>query len=267
MKNITKLGILFFLMIIIVSCTKENIKKAENIDAISGRRIRYSISVSPSEMSSKSTFSDTVFVSLAMNDSIFTKFVDENGMVIFNNIAAGTVGVSISCKNYATFKYLADLRAEIDTTNQYDATNLRNEASIVKLIPISGTGTANLSGKVFADLDLTKPGYENAPGNIHLSAVICSNQLQTFILHEGSGKILNISCENSIFPSIVSTSGEYNLQIPAVSNGLKICIIADDFVYNQQINSTETLRKRFYFNKDTIEVFSGLSKIYDVVYN
>jgi len=260
--------ILFTLLTVFtISCKKENIKPEAPEDSISGRKIRYTIMVlDGSQNVNKAITLDSTKVSLVLNDSIYTKIIDPTGIVTFDYLFAGNAVVKISCEGYTTANYIVDLTAKPDTTNIYDSNNLRIVSSMISIFPTQGNGTAKITGRAFADLDLTNAELETIPANTRISARINVENIEQYINHSASGGILKFSYDNVNVDTLTNVSGDYEIAIPASLNGLQVIINADDFVYNQQITPTQTQRKIFSLQADTINVYSGSLKIKDLLF-
>ena len=265
--NIVLLAIIFST---IFSCTKENIEEPppspSPYDNIKGRKIRYTVQVVPSGNTSfKSTLAaDSAIVSLVMNDSIYSIATDTTGLATFNNLAAGTAAVNIRFENHTTVNLIVDL--SIKTDSVIDSNNLRNAATMVALFPLTGVGTATISGKAFADLNTDVVGLENAPTEIQVSSIIESSQLTNYTNHTGSGQILSLSYEQSINSTELDANSEYQINVPASGSGLKIVVKANDFEY-EQIVGGNLQRKIFIDKADTISVISGFRYYNDIIYN
>ncbi len=265
--------ILFLLSVILLSnaCTKDvEVPTPDPADRISGRTVRYTVLVvSAANTTFKSTQAtqgiDSAIVSLVMNDSIYSIATDTNGLAAFNNLAAGVAAVTIDYPNHTRANMVVDLSAPSDTG--YDATNLRNASTMVALFPLNGNGTATINGRLFADLDLTTAGLENAPVGIKVSTLIESDQLVNYVNHTGDGEILSISYENAANSTVSDANSDYSIIVPASASGLKIVIRTDDFVYDQIDAGGIPQRKIFHADADTITTISGVMQFRDIVFN
>jgi hypothetical protein len=256
---------LLTILLTISACKKENVAEISYTDQISSRTIRYSVLVVPADNAGLKSFTtDTAYVSLFMNNKISTVAADKNGLATFNNLAAGNVAVTIRYKNHCTANLIVDLASKAD--NLTDNNNLRNASTMVTLFPYTGTGTATISGKIFADLDLTTSGLENGPSNTKVSSIIESNQFQNYVTHSGDGQVLAISYENVINQTSTSSAGDYTFQVPATGSGLKIVLKPDDFVYQQQTSTGIFQRKIYKPRADTLLTFSGFNYYVDLTF-
>jgi len=257
--------VIAFLCILSVSCKKENIPEVSYTDYISNMTIKYTVLVVPAGYTSFKSLpnsTDTAFVSLLMNNKIYTVAADKNGLAGFNNLPAGSAAVTVRYPNHCTANYIVDLASKADTIT--DSNNLRNASTMVALFPYTGAGTAMVSGRLFADLDQTTAGLENVFAGLKVNSIIETGQFQNFIKHTGDGKIISISYEKVIGQTTTSLSGDYSFQVPACGSGLKIVLRADDFVYDQKTGAATTQRKTYMPIVDTITVFSGINYLRDI---
>lgn len=264
MKNIV---LLIGIIIILASCTEKNTE--DYSDKISGVRIRYIVSVvdGAKNVGRSNIDISNAIVCVVVNDSIYETPVDSNGITVFNNLFAGNAYVKVKCEGYTTANLIIDLKAVLDSTNSiYDATNYRVASSIINIFPTQGENLAKISGNIYADLDLTDTDMENVTESLNVRANIAPEDLYKFAKHEASGKIISLSYED-MFISTSSTSGTYSMQLPAGAKPMNYIINADDFVYQQQINASDTERVVFSFNSDTLTVQASGSYIKDLYYN
>ncbi len=265
--NNSKSLYLVTLLLLLSSCTKENTPvPASSSDSVGGRILRYTIMVVMGENSSlkSTTANDSVYVSLVVNDSIFVKTANDDGMVYFDNIAAGNTAVIIRKENYTTANYIVDL--SIDDSISVDSKYLRNASSMVALFPTSGSQMGTITGRALANLDLTQAGLETALSTIIVSSVVSSAQFPDYINHEGSGKIIQISYQNILNTAKTDANGDYLISVPASAKGLDIVIRANDFSFDKQIAASVTQRKVYTLQADTIQIVSGATRIHDLIY-
>ena len=267
--NLRIIILLTFIFANLYSCTKENIEDPPappSVDWIDGRTIRYTVQViQAGNTSFKSTMAvDSAIVSLVMNDSIYSVATDTNGLATFNRLAAGTAAVNVRFDNYTTANLIVDLSVKTDSV--IDANNLRNAATAVAIFPLSGLGTATITGKAFANLNADLLGLENAPTGIQVSSIIESGQMIDFVNHTGSGQIISIAYEQSVNTTIFDANSEYQITVPGAGSGLKIVIKANDFAYDQIVGGVPQ-RKIFSDEADTIQVISGFTYYNDIIYN
>ncbi len=268
MINFRIIKVVFAVSLIVsvfVSCTKDVEPIIPVEDNITGGTIRYTVLVVEGGNSSFKSIStiDSAHVSLVMNDSIYTKTTDINGFATFNNLAPGIISVKIISANHTTVDFVVDLSL---TDSLYSSANIINASTMVALFSSSGEGTATISGHLFAELDLSQPGYENAPSNIKVSAVLESNQLINFVNHDGIGEVINIVYENAVTSSFSDDDSNYLLTVPASASGLKLVLFADDFIFDQIIPQGTIENKIFHSLVDTIKVISGSSVYRNILY-
>lgn len=263
MKKSIFLSIL--IVLIILSCKKANELDTEYSDNIEGVRIRYVVSVvDGSTATTKSgAIIQNAVVCMVVNDSVYEIQVDKNGIAIFNNLFAGNALVQVKCEGYTTANLIIDLKALPDTVSIYDATNRRIVSDIISIFPITGDNLANVSGKIYADLDFTNAGEELVSNNLNIRASVNPDDLHTFVEHDGSGSILDLSYEGFLVFT-ESQSGGYSLSLPATSTSLNYIISADDFEYQSLITPGQNERNIYRMNPKTISVQTSGKYIRDL---
>ncbi len=270
MKNtiIKELIFLGLIMLLAFACTKPNEEepvKPEN-ESIDGRKVRYTVMVVKPEGAQLETSEgiDSAEVSLVMNDSVYNRFTDKNGIAKFGNLASGVLAVRITHPKYASTNMVVDITAE-DSSSKYDAANIRNAATMVAMFPIEGENMATVSGKALADLDLTNPGLESAPEGLQISSHIEQKQLLNYVNHKGEGRIVSIMCQSKVEKTTTNANGDFSIKVPASQTGLKVVLVADDFVH-QQVTASGNQRYAYKALYDTLTVLSGMKHIADIKY-
>lgn len=267
--NIFNKGLIMFVLVALFStaCTKSNeepeAKPSEN-DWLDGRTIRYTVMVvSPvGDQQKTSVGIDSAIVSLVMNDSVYNRATNKDGIAKFHNLASGIVAVKITHPKYTTTNMIVDITAQNDKEH-YDTKNLRNASTMVAMFPTDGKNMAIVSGKALADLDLTTPGLEIAPKGLQISSHIYQKQLINYANHTGEGKILSILCQTKHNTTTTNANGDFTIKVPASQQGLKVVLICDDFAYSQ---TTATGKQRHVYKAqyDTLIVMSGMKHITDI---
>ena len=126
----------------------------------------------------------------------------------------------------------------------------------------SNVGTATLSGKVQAQLDLSNTTIENVPTGTKIIAVINSADLVT-------NPVVGVTYENISYETNVNSSGEYTFtNIAAANKDVTVTLYPVDFTYDQVQGDTIThTRKIFSANPPTVVVIKGTTKYSDIFYN
>lgn len=271
LQNIFNKSAIIFVLIAIfaTACTKSNEepeKKPSENDWLDGRTVRYTVMVvNPvGDELKTSTGIDSAIVSLVMNDSIYNRATNKDGIAKFHNLASGIVAVKITHPKYATINMIVDITAQ-NTDSQYDTKNLRNASTMVAMFPTEGDNMATVSGKALADLDLTAPGLENAPAGLQISSHIDQKQLMNYANHTGDGKIMSILCQSKVNKTTTNASGGFAIKVPASQSGLKVVLVCDDFAYSQT-TSTGKQRHVYKAQYDTLTVISGMKHITDITF-
>jgi len=126
----------------------------------------------------------------------------------------------------------------------------------------SNVGTATLSGKVQAQLDLSNTTIENVPTGTKIIAVINSADLVT-------NPVAGVTYENISYETNVNSSGDYTFtNIAAANKDVTVTLYPVDFVYDQvQWDTITHTRKIFSANPPTVVVIKGTTKYSDIFYN
>jgi hypothetical protein len=251
----------FFLSI--NSCTKDNITEAEKTDSILGRKIRYTVMVynASENVKKSSVIMDSVLVSLVMNDSIYKEYTDSNGIVSFNNIAAGYVAVSVTSPHFTDVNYIANLTLKADT-NLYDNTNLRNASSLIAIFSLNSEFMATISGYLYIPKNEEINEYEKLLTPVKIRANICDSNIYKYSQHTGSGGIEQMVYNNFYSQTISDNNGYYSLKLPTNLSGIKLCIEADDFKYANQ-----TTEKIYTQAIETLIIKAGGNYYRNIYYN
>ncbi len=258
---------LLLLIVVLSGCKKANISDDPYIDSIGGVKIRYIVSVvdGSSTIGKSDLTIENATVCVVVNDSVYETPVDKNGLAVFSNLFAGNTIVQIKCEGYTTANLIVDLRAMPDTSHVYDATNYRVVSSIVSLFPTSGDNLASISGKIRAELDLTNTELETVTTDLEVRANVIAADLYNYVDHNCSGGVINLNYTDFIITSS-NSSGNYSMKVPASTKGLRYIINADDFEHFQQISVSDTKRKVYNLEADTISVQTGGTYIKDLIY-
>jgi hypothetical protein len=126
---------------------------------------------------------------------------------------------------------------------------------------------ATIQGKVWADLNVTIPGYENAPSGTQIMAQVWT------------GDLMPVEDEDFIhtyqnYETTVDGSGNYSVSVDATTAGLSVRFIMDDFEYNQiqGINPADSSqippKRKIYSASDfSVGVVAGKTTIQDIFYD
>ncbi len=263
-QQLITFGLISIIVLMLFSCTKENPKFAEK-EPLKAGTFRYTVAVLSAEDLSYKTTSGlaNIIVSVLINDSVYVDTTDINGYAIFNNVPKTYIPVSIKSDDYFGAELLINLNISDSISGTEIVTNVTTK---IALLPIKSEKSGKISGKTTAELDLTNNVSETAPSGIKVSARIPASSLQNFVEHQGFGYIEDVFYNKTTFFAETNSQGEYSLEIPAIPNGLKILLTADDFRYNQIQSNSQTIDKVFKAPVDTLIIYSDLSKISDIKY-
>ena len=189
-----------------------------------------------SEKSAKGATGASVSVSVA--GAVVTKTTDASGQATFPGLTAGRAAVSVKLADHTTANYTVDL-FHTDTID-YDNQSLREAATKVILLPITGAGMVTISGKVFIQSDITtkrdswstsdipihyNTAFENASGT-GIAATVSGSSLSMLVTNLMGGAVSDITLENCSFTSTVGTDGLYSISVPSTANGVSLSLTA-----------------------------------------
>ena len=254
------------------SCKKKNVDpETPYTDNFSGKQIRYVVAVVAAENSigQVNAKSDTPIidiknakVTLVQNDSIQSRNVDDKGMVHFSNLFTGNTIVKIECDGYTTANLIVNL-------SNYDTVSSNNYvivSTIVTLFPISeDKDMATIHGKLFADTDLTVSGLEPVTEPLLIRASIDLQNIYDYLNHSQVGQVLSFAYEGASFTT-TSENGNYSIKVSSSLKALKFLINSDNFVVEQKISPTQTVRKIFSLNTQTVSVYPKSVLVKDLIF-
>jgi hypothetical protein len=196
---------------------------------IRNQRVSYTVNVvdaSTSTLKSGSMVSAVTgaVVKLVQDTMVLTKTVDASGIVTFNNLKPGDANVNITLADYSEVNYTVNL-------GSWDPNGGSQSSNIIPMVPVSGTSTATISGKVVFESDLTNKTPE-AAANIKVLALIDAG---SSALAQPGGSIVKISYDKLALNATTDANGNYSLTVPATLNGLKYEIVVPDFTVDQKL--------------------------------
>ncbi|MBL7111544.1 MAG: hypothetical protein ISS19_06355 [Bacteroidales bacterium] len=126
---------------------------------------------------------------------------------------------------------------------------------------------AIIQGKVWADLNVTLPGYENAPTGTQIMAQVWTGDLMPI---EDEAFVHTYQS----YEANVDGSGNYSVSVDATTEGLNVRFIMDDFEYNQvqgtnPADSSQIPPKRKIYSAFdlSVGVVAGKTTIKDIYYD
>ena len=180
-------------------------------------------------------------VKLIQDTLVVNKTVDESGIATFSDLKPGLANIRISLTNYSTVNYTVNLA----TTS---LTGGRQISNIIPLIPIAGTSTGIIKGKVTCETDLTNKTPEVAPVGTKVLAMVDVNS--DALPTTGSNSIVSISYDDLSLTATTDANGEFSMTVPATIRGLNYNISVSDFTADQK------LLQDTYFDRDTFGVLT-----------
>lgn len=212
---------------------------------IRNQRVTYTVNIvdaSTSTLKSGSVVSaiSGAVVKLVQDTMILTKTVDASGVASFANLRPGQANVNISLNGYSEVNYTVNI-----STSSY--TGSRMMSNIIPLIPVTGTSTGTIKGKVVYESDLTNLIAEPA-ANVKVLAMVDVNSDALPVL--GNNGILSISYDNLSLNATTDSNGEFTITVPATLRGLDYDITIADFTVSQKLLQTT------YHDRDTFGVLT-----------
>jgi len=101
------------------------------------------------------------------------------------------------------------------------------------MIPISGTSTATIKGKVTLESDLTNKAPENAPAGTKVIATVSTSSPALSGIN--TGVITSLTYGNLSLEAVTDANGDYTMTVPATSMGLDYSLRVSDFTTNQSL--------------------------------
>jgi hypothetical protein len=209
-------------------------------------RVMYSVNLvdaSKSTLKSGSLASSVsgAIVKLTQDGRVITKKCDTTNIAVFDSLKTGYATVNISLTNFSEVNYVVNFSSQVGS----GLSGGIQLANIIPLIPIAGTSTASISGRITFEGDLTNNTPEPVPTGTKIIAIVKTNSAA---LVSPSGIIMTISYDNLSLETTTDANGNYTLSVPATTLGLDYDLRVIDFTY------TQNLLMPTYNNRDTFGV-------------
>ncbi|MCX6334718.1 MAG: hypothetical protein NT092_10520, partial [Bacteroidia bacterium] len=108
--------------------------------------------------------------------------------------------------------------------------------NIIPMIPVSGTTTGFIKGKVTLESDLTNKSPENAPSGTKVVATVSTSS--SALSSISSGVITSMSYGSLSLEALTDANGDYSMIVPATSMGLDYTLTVSDFTATQSLLMT-----------------------------
>jgi len=169
---------------------------------------------------------------------VATVTTDPTGMAVFPDMRVGKIAVEIDDDTYTPASFTAELTPPpaVPATTAQNIT--RNASTRVPVFPLTGVGTATVSGVVTIESDLTNGAAELASGIGVSASIITDSAFMAIYVSNGgeqSGKVLSITYKNAISSTTSSGIGGYTLTLPATADGLRLTMNLSDFAGPQAL--------------------------------
>jgi hypothetical protein len=224
------------------SCTEDDLTEQERLELLDSLNnlaiVNYSVTVVSaadngfikSGTATEGLLGATVEINHGGNISSAT--TNDFGIAVFSDMRAGSISVSIHLDGYTDVTYLTNLTPEAEMEQNYTYAS-----TIVPLFPVTGEGTATISGKVASQSDLTNLTKEQVTEtDIFGRLVTDATFMNTYFPNNaGPGSVVQVNYSSAMMKTTTDSEGNYTLIVPASVNGLDILIDITEFETDQQI--------------------------------
>jgi len=169
-------------------------------------------------------------VSLTQGSTVVTKTTDANGIVTFTDLVKGLATMHITLTGFSEVNAVIDFAYYGVSTSNSGGIQVGN---IIPMIPVSGTSTAIIKGKVTLESDLTNKAPENAPAGTKVIATVSTSSPALDGI--SSGVITSLTYGNLSLEAVTDANGDYTMTVPATSMGLDYSLKVSDFTTNQSL--------------------------------
>jgi len=206
-------------------------------------KVNYSLIVLSADKSMMKSTSglDGATVIVTGNGTSVTATTDANGMVNFKNLPSGQINVVVKKTDYSTANLVVELGTNAGTEK------IRSASSIISLFNTSATAMKTISGKAYADLNVTitteswskfnnglteNNTLEFVPNGTKIYATVTQNALLSYVSTTGDGAITKVAYEMNQFEATVGANGSYSISVPFSQKGLEFDITPAEFQSN-----------------------------------
>ncbi len=168
-------------------------------------------------------------VKFVQDTMIRIQTADASGIVSFGDLKPGIANVNITLDGYSEVNYTVNL-----SSSSYNGG--RQSSNIIPLIPVSGTATGTIKGKVVYEADLTNNAPEVAPVGTKVIAMVSAGS--DALPSTGSNNIISISYDKLSLTATTDANGEFTMTVPATILGLDYDIQVSDFSFGQRLLQT-----------------------------
>lgn len=169
-------------------------------------------------------------VTLTQGGSVVTKTTSATGIVMFDNLKKGLATLQIVLTGYS------EVNAVIDFSYYGIGTNVAGGmqfGNVIPMIPVSGTSTGTIKGKITYESDLTNKVPENVPAGTKVIATV--NTSSPALNNISGGIIASISYDKLSLEALTDANGDFTMTVPGTSMGLDYSLRVSDFTVNQSL--------------------------------
>jgi hypothetical protein len=167
-------------------------------------------------------------VTLTQGSTIVTKTSAATGLVVFDNLKLGYASVHIVLTGYS------ELNAVVYFQNASSSTEGYEWGNVFPLIPLTGTATGTIKGKVTCESDLTNRVPEVVPTGTKVIATVSTSSAALLNIKNVAG-VTSISYDNLSLEAVTDANGDFTMTVPATTLGLDYTVKVADFAVNQSL--------------------------------
>lgn len=169
-------------------------------------------------------------VTLTQNGVSVSKTTDAGGVVMFDNLKKGLATLHIILAGYSEVNAVIDFAYFGVNTSVNGGIQFGN---VIPMIPLSGTSTGTIKGKVLCETDLTNKVPEPAPTGTKVIATVSTGSAALNSIP--TGIIVSINYDNLSLEAVTDVNGDYTMTVPATAMGLDYTVRVSDFTANQSL--------------------------------
>lgn len=224
------------------SCTKDDLSEQERLEMLDSLNnlaiVNYSVTVvsaADNGFFKSGTAAQGLLgatVNINHGSSVSTATTNELGMAVFSDMRAGSISVSIHMEGYTDVSFLTNLTHEAEMEQNYTYAS-----TIVPLFPLTGEGTATITGIVTLQSDLTNKTRELAEGTVIYGTLLTNAAFMNtyFPNNTGPGSVIQVNYSGAVLNATTDAQGNYSLIVPASVDGLDMVVDVSEFEMQQSI--------------------------------
>ncbi|MCX6325538.1 MAG: hypothetical protein NT144_02635 [Bacteroidia bacterium] len=169
-------------------------------------------------------------VTMTQGGTVVSKTTDVSGVAMFDNLQKGLATLHVVLTGYSEVNAVINFAFFGVGTSVNGGIQFGN---VLPMIPISGTSTGTIKGKVTCESDLTNKVPESVPTGTKVIATV--DPSSSALNNIGGGIIESISYDNLSLQALTDVNGDFVMTVPATSMGLDYSLRVSDFAVNQSL--------------------------------